>query len=384
MKQNKGSIAIAIVIAIIIILVGAIVFLAMQFFTKENSKNTSNPIQIEEGNLQNKEKDKNEVQNSIKNEVQNPITPILNNINENGANSSTTPKLISNTYYYNQLDSNGKMIYDALKKNKKQLETGTYQFDFGTQFNTLLHTENGEKELGKAFQSAWNAFYYDEPDLFYIDITKMTLLTQYQTIGGITTYSVSIGPAENSNYLKENFQTKEQIQMAQKFMQNIVNQVVEQTKQDSAVEKVRRIHNWLVSSVEYDSMQNSINKGHIYGALYDKKAVCEGYARSLKYLVESVGVPCILVSGTGTNSQGVTETHAWNYVQIENKWYAVDVTWDDPIVIGEGEVSKEVKYKYFLKGTTTFLKDHKEDGVISENSMKFNFPTLNAEDYVGF
>ena len=39
-------------------------------------------------------------------------------------------------------------------------------------FNTLLNTEKGDKTLYTAFQSAWNAFSYDECDLFYIDIKR--------------------------------------------------------------------------------------------------------------------------------------------------------------------------------------------------------------------
>ena len=49
---------------------------------------------------------------------------------------------------------------------------------------------------------------------------------------------------------------------------------------------------------------------------------------------------------------------------------AVDVTWNDPVVIGEGELTESQKSKYLLKGKS-FLDNHKEDGMISENSMKF-------------
>ena len=72
------------------------------------------------------------------------------------------------------------MIYDKLKQNKEQLITGTYVFEFGTSFNTLLNTEKGDKTLYTAFQSAWNAFSYDECDLFYIDIKKMNLINLNQ------------------------------------------------------------------------------------------------------------------------------------------------------------------------------------------------------------
>ena len=97
--------------------------------------------------------------------------------------------------------------------------------------------------------------------------------------------------------------------------------------------------------------------------------------------MEQINVPCVLVSGTATNSQGETETHAWNYIQINNQWYAVDVTWDDPVIIGGGEVTIDMMYQYFLKGSETFFTNHTEDGVVSEGSMEFNFPMLSASDY---
>lgn len=60
------------------------------------------------------------------------------------------------------------------------------------------------------------------------------------------------------------------------------------------------------------------------------------------------------MSGTATNSQGETENHAWNYVQLNGIWYAVDCTWDDPIIIGNGKINESIKYQYFLKGSKEF------------------------------
>lgn len=198
---------------------------------------------------------------------------------------------------------------------------------------------------------------------------------------------------DNSNYLKPQFQNKQQIEYAKYYMQYMIDQIIEQTKQDVGIEKGRRIHNWLVKNTQYDDSEMAQNKFNIYGVLHDQKAVCEGYARTFKYLMECVGVPCLLVSGTGTNSQGVTQDHAWNYVLINSQWYAVDVTWDDPVIIGEdGSLSDEtdddtidrnILYRYFLKGSETFFKEHKEDGQISENSMKFEYPTIMQKDYEG-
>lgn len=376
MKNSKGSgLITAIIVIIIILLITAIGLFIYKYMILNNQQvNANNEIDNEE----------------INNNLEEPQTPNLQNNTEvikpiidpnEDLNNNNEQQLISKSYYYNQLNSYGKTIYDKLKQNKSKFITGNYVFDFDNQFNVLLHEENGEKELGQAFQSAWNALSYDEVDLFYVDISKMTLITQSRGIGGINTYNVSIGPGENTNYLRDEFQTQEQIQKAQAYIKNIIDQIIQQTTQDSDIEKARKVQNWLISTIDYENTDEAKNKHNIYGALHDRKAVCEGYARSFKYIMEKIGVPCILVSGTGTNSEGRTESHAWNYLQINYNWYAIDVTWNDPVIIGIGSLTDEMKYKYFLNGSEEFFRNHKEDGTISENSMKFTFPTLSTTNY---
>lgn len=289
------------------------------------------------------------------------------------------PTIFTN-YYYEQLNDYGKKIYDELKKNKEKLVTGTYIFDFKTEFNTLLHSENGIEQLEIAFQSAWDAFSYDECDLFYLDIKKVNLMYEKHSLAGISTYYVSIGPTNNSNYLQENFQTQQEIEKAKEYIDNIVVQIIEQTKNDTDIDKIKKVHNWLINVLEYDNLENA-NRYNIYGALHDKKAVCEGYARTFKYLMKKLKIPCVIVYGIATNSEEITESHAWNYVQIDNEWYAIDVTWDDPIIKGSGLVTNDIKYKYFLKGSNDFFKDHTEKGKILNNGIEFTFPTLSTQNY---
>ena len=376
MKRNKNIKILIILLCIIMaVILGCLIYISIGI----NHSPSTNEL---ENIQQNEPTTPTEPQNNVIENVeqQNIVEPILNEIT-NTQNNQTSQEVISSTYYYGQLDDNAKIIYDALKENKENMKTGTYELDFGTQFNTLLHTETGEQELQTAFQSAWNAYSYDQADLFYIDSQKLTLMNEYVNVGGIVTYHISIGPGDNENYLLDTFQEAGSIEQAESYIQNIVDQIVEQTQNDSVVEKARRIHNWLVSSVSYEESEENKNRFEIYGALHDQRAVCEGYARSFKYLMEKVGVPCVLVSGTGTNSEGQSESHAWNYMQVNNEWYAVDVTWDDPVVVGGGTPGTNTLYRYFLKGSEEFYKDHKEENIISENSMSFRFPTLSTTDY---
>ena len=82
--------------------------------------------------------------------------------------------------------------------------------------------------------------------------------------------------------------------------------------------------------------------------------VCEGYARAFKVLCDDMDVPCILMSGNVLDGNGNTGGHMWNYVQMEDeKWYVVDVTWDDPTVVAyiDQAVTGFESYDWFLLGS---------------------------------
>ena len=151
-------------------------------------------------------------------------------------------------------------------------------------------------------------------------------------------------------------------------------------KTGNTYDDIKMVHDCLVNNVEYDTSISQSNIYDIYGALVNNVAVCEGYARAFKYIMDEMNIPCVLVIGQGKNSQGQTENHAWNYVELNNKWYAIDVTWDDPVVTGGGGASKESRYKYFLKGSNTFLQDHVPSGQFTPNGKVFEYPDISKED----
>lgn len=304
--------------------------------------------------------------------------PIIVDDNKAGNNISATTQ---DSYYYNQLDSYGKIIYNGFADNKENMKSGTYKIDFGTEFNDLLNSEGGEKTLNLAFQSAWNAYTYDHMDLFYIDVEKLTLVTRTRTIGSISTHTVELSNGDNISYLKSNFSSKEEIDKTLNLLESMRAEIVNQISQYDDVEKMRQVHNWIINTIEYDLDFESDEPYSIVGALIENKAVCEGYARAYKYIMDGLGIPCVLVSGIGTNSNGETESHAWNYVQINNNWYAIDTTWDDPVAIGNAYISTEDRYENFLRGSDKFFTNHTEDGYLSPGSIEFKFPTLSKTDY---
>ena len=128
-------------------------------------------------------------------------------------------------------------------------------------------------------------------------------------------------------------------------------------------------------NIKYDTTYSKPNTRNIYGALISGEVVCEGYAKSFKYLLDKLGIPCILVSGEAVNSEGKRENHMWNYVKINEIWYAVDVTWDDPIILNNGELNKENRYKYFCQGDN-IDSNHFISNKITTNGQEFEYPEL--------
>ena len=96
--------------------------------------------------------------------------------------------------------------------------------------------------------------------------------------------------------------------------------------------------------------------------------------------MDKLNIPCIIACGVGQNSRGESESHAWNYVRLEDKWYAVDVTWDDPVIVGYGNATNEMRYQYFLNGSNSFFEDHTEDGNLI-GTYRFEYPILSVENY---
>mgnify|MGYP004628087937 FL=1 len=286
----------------------------------------------------------------------------------------------NNKYYYNQLDNTAKLIYDAIESNLSNMTSGNYEIKLSSQIADVLYEDYGENKLDTSFQSAWDALMLDRVDTFFIDVTKINLKMRKTTYGKKVTYALSIAPADSNGYLANGLESKEKVH-------SILNEIKE--TRDNIVKslngidynKIMHAHDWIINNLQYEQNITNNNVYNLYGALIEKSAVCEGYAEALKYILDEVDIPCVLVSGTATNSEGKTERHEWNYVQLYGKWYAIDSTWDDPVVKGTGYVSDSIKHRYFLVGSNEMNKNHFPNGQMTESGQKFVYPTIEIEKY---
>lgn len=133
-------------------------------------------------------------------------------------------------------------------------------------------------------------------------------------------------------------------------MSDALNMTVEEilrtiSPDSSDYDKALQIHDYLISNTDYDQSAVTLGKGDwstAYGCLIQGKAVCQGYAAAFQLIMNRLGLECGICTG---DAKG--EAHAWNYIRINQQYYWVDVTWDDPVAV-DGESRDWIHHGYFL------------------------------------
>lgn len=123
-------------------------------------------------------------------------------------------------------------------------------------------------------------------------------------------------------------------------------------------DKLKYFHDYLVLNCKNDT--ESPYGDTVYGALVQKKALCEGYAKAFSYLCNLVDIENTIVTGT------TTVPHMWNMVKLGGNWYHVDVTWDNPDDALHAEYPDVILYQYFMV----------TDSVIENNHTIWTYPSV--------
>lgn len=373
----KNKFTTFILFIIMLILLGGVIFLAWAIYNDLYGEDIIETIQT--GNTL-VAVDEGESSSTEKKSIGDALANLFGSSEEPKNQPTYSSENSNGKYFYEQLNENQKILYNGLQENKENMKSGNYSIQFGDKFTDTLSQENGSEILGDDYQTAVEAYTQDNVDLFYLDVSKLYLNIETNKKTFKTTYNVYISPKEGKTYFGNGFSSELQVQNAFEIIEQKKNNLMAKLTRNT-YKDIKLIHDFLVDNVEYDENYESSGTYTIYGALVDNKCVCEGYARAFKYLADSAGIDCVLMQGTATNSDNITERHAWNAVYLEENWYYIDVTWDDPIVIGNGILLASSNYKYFLKGSSFFEKDHNLEKKLSTGGKIFSFPTMSYKDY---
>ena len=281
--------------------------------------------------------------------------------------------------------------HDGALVNPELLSSQTVGDDtiYGYKLDT---TGYSQEYVEKCIRAAFDAFDRDHPEVFWLSGRTMLYTSGNTAYFPLLVKGGNFDIRDTSTYANV-----DAIKAAITERDNAINKIMsgEYPANGTDAEKVAYFDKWLTANNEYNTdLSNASQTTHecisaLKGGIGASGPVCEGYARALKVLCDKAGIGCVLVDGQAKSStSNSAEAHMWNYVQLDDdNWYAVDTTWNDPIVNG-GTVSGE-RQDYLFVGSNTqvggqnFINSHPVSNEASVNGVAFtNQPTLSKTAYV--
>lgn len=133
--------------------------------------------------------------------------------------------------------------------------------------------------------------------------------------------------------------TKNQIKVINSKINEVISKEVKNTSDKREIIKI--IHDYIINSTKYDSDKSDKNienysSNIAYGPLIQGYGLCGGYTDAMAIFLNYYDIP---------NYKVISENHIWNAVYINNKWYHLDLTWDDPVM---KDGSNTLEYTFFL------------------------------------
>ncbi len=130
----------------------------------------------------------------------------------------------------------------------------------------------------------------------------------------------------------------------------------------SQYEIVKQVHDYVINNASYDK---TLTKYSAYENYFDQSSTCQGYASLAYKMLTQAGIPTRIITGTADG-----QSHGWNIVNLDGKWYNLDLTWDDPLTVDGSDI---LVYDYFLKSEEEF-KNHIRDSEFTTKEFYASYP----------
>lgn len=325
---------------------------------KENNSSDKNNTSSKKNNYSNNTTSKKE-DNSSTNPpaVQLPSTSSSSVSSEKESTSSAVSSAPSVKVPLKAISPDEYYGWKQLKAKATKAEQKAYQL-FVETFGKYKSTVEFDFDItNEQVENAYNHYRDDYPQHFWLGTAS------YRSVGeniiSLTISNNAFGSDAESIRKRE----KEMLQKAQAILSKVDGSM-------KPIEREHIIHDSLVNSIKYDTTLKEKNAHSLYGALVEGDAVCEGYSKAFQYLMREAGVQCIVVKG-GFNG----DSHEWNMVEIDGKFYHIDVTADDPISNNKRE--NLLKFDYFNLTESEIKRDHIISGNVysipKADNSKYNF-----------
>lgn len=270
-------------------------------------------------------------------------------------------KKSGNDYGYNELSANEKKAYDSLYAAALEVVAGKQDIaasSNGAYYGLTCNFDSGTVASKQELWEVLTSFVADHPEFYWI--------------GSAFSYSIS-GSGEvkkimlqmDEDYVKASDREKYDAQIDKNLA--LVTALTNTTT--DVYEKVRIVHDWIVSRIDYayvsgtSTPEDSAWAHNIIGVMSDsyKAGVCESYADTFAFILSTLEIPNLYVEGIGITGSG-GGGHAWNMVSFDGgeTYCDMDLTWDD-LNDGCEEDSKVCHYNWFAMPDSRFTMAHEAD-----------------------
>ncbi|OHT16478.1 hypothetical protein TRFO_02759 [Tritrichomonas foetus] len=288
-----------------------------------------------------------------------------------------------NNWYYKQLTKYQKPFYQALEywRIEDKLKEGTCTMYLDSDSNlefTIEQTLMMQYALGYStalnqhFLSAVAAWRYDHPEIFYIDTKKLSFRLSREGEGD---FKCLFGSLSYPNFFNDALADKVACKKAINEFNSAVYKMVAGLENLSTYEQIERVHDYIYEHNEYTYSYeaNDVEKHWLhepYGSLVLKKSVCDGFSTAFMVGMKKLGIECVRIVGSALRNlddQNTGQAHEWNVVNINNVWYAVDVTYDK---------TAQRPRMFFMITQDKIMKTHFSDGNLDNCGTTFFYPSV--------
>ncbi len=202
--------------------------------------------------------------------------------------------------------------------------------------------------------AVWTVCKASNPDFFWISTSLLNT-------------SAEILLVADSDYAK--YADRKSIQLGLQALKTDCESYFDETT--TTEEKALIVYDYLIHTLAYareadgKTPEDAVWAHNIAGAALYRKGVCETYAETYAFLCQLFGIECITVTGVAGEEKD-REPHEWNYLKIEDSWYAVDVTW------GDQEIG--LFREYFGMDSTKYTATHTVDLPTEEWGISYLYP----------
>ena len=222
-------------------------------------------------------------------------------------------------YYYTKLNKQHQAVYHAMQQC----------------LISLADEWQMPRVSGEALYNIFFQLRLDHPEIFWATGFKYRY---YENSGNLI-------------FLPEYLFEKAKIREHQKAMASRVEKLVRPAKSISELEKEKYVHDFICQNVRYDKLKKSYSH-EIIGPLGQGVGVCEGIAKSVKVLLDALGVWNVIAICGNNPEKGIKYRHTWNIVKIGGTYYHLDATFDNSL----GD--EEIRYDYFNLDDKNIFRDH--------------------------